>query len=115
MTYHILLLLILCNYAHWMSDFFFQTDKMALNKSSKFEWLGLHCLVYSSPFWLIDWRFGLITLISHLVIDGITSRATSYFWKKEDRHNFFVTIGFDQLLHNIVIIITIYVLQAQIL
>ena len=115
MTFEILLLLIFCNCVHWIVDFICQNDTMALNKSNLFKWLGIHCLIYSGPFWVIDWRFGLVTLISHLGIDGITSRITSYLWKKEERHWFFVMIGFDQLLHNLVMLITIYVLQAQIL
>ena len=35
----------------------------------------------------------------HFVTDAITSRITGYFWAKNDAHNFFVVIGFDQMIH----------------
>ena len=108
MTTNLLTLLILLNTIHWVFDFWYQTDQMAINKSKSFKWLGIHSLVYSIAFWFIDWRFGLVALVSHFIIDGITSRSTSYFWQKEDRHNFFATIGFDQLLHSTVILLFVY-------
>lgn len=84
---------------HFLADFIMQSNKMALNKSSSFKYLGLHGLVYSIPFLYFGFTFAIITGILHFIIDGITSRITSYFWKKENRHWFFVTIGFDQAVH----------------
>jgi len=84
---------------HFIADFICQTDKMALNKSKSFKWLGIHCLVYSIflvPFGL--W-FALANGVMHFSIDGLSSRATSYLWKNNERHWFFVVIGLDQAIH----------------
>lgn len=107
--------------AHWLADFVFQTDEMAVNKSSSNMWLGKHIGIYSLV------MFGLLCLLVpvsgpffgrqlalyviyngcwHFVTDYITSRMTSYYWKKEERHKFFVTIGFDQLVHAVTLIVT---------
>ena len=43
--------------------------------------------------------------ITHFVIDGITSRITSKLWKANNMHWFFVIVGFDQLLHALVILL----------
>lgn len=56
----------------------------------------------------MSWKFGLIAFISHLFIDGCTSRISSNYWKKDERHNFWLTIGFDQMLHQIVILLFVY-------
>jgi hypothetical protein len=84
---------------HFIADFVFQTDKMALNKSKSNKWLGIHVLVYSCPFLVFGWKFALITGCLHFVTDYFTSRGTSYLWRKEMRHWFFVLIGFDQAIH----------------
>jgi len=90
---------------HFLADFVAQNDWMAINKSQSFKALGLHSLVYSFCFLGFGLGFMLWMLLTHLIIDGITSRVTSYYWKQEKRHEFFVVIGFDQLLHNLVLIL----------
>jgi uncharacterized membrane protein len=98
-------------FCHWLFDFACQNDKMAINKSTSFKWLGIHCLVYSLwGFFLFPYLGTALTLffvgylfVTHFMIDGVTSRLTSYLWKKGDRHNFFVVIGFDQFLHYVTI------------
>lgn len=52
----------------------------------------------------ILWLF--INAIAHGTVDYVTSRVTSALWKKGDVHNFFVVIGFDQLLHVAILIYT---------
>lgn len=102
---------------HWIADFYFQTDKMAINKSTSMKWLTYHVLTYTGIFIILN-NYIILSNISilfwilfngasHWIIDFFTSKITSYFWKKEDRHNFFVTIGFDQFLHVSILIITI--------
>lgn len=91
---------------HFMGDFLFQTDSMAQNKSKSNKWLGIHVLTYMVPFILFGPLFMFINGAAHFVIDWCTSRITSYLWKKNDRHNFFVVIGLDQALHMTTLILT---------
>jgi len=89
---------------HFISDFMFQNDWMATNKSKSILALWVHSVCYALPFFIFwNMQFVVWLFITHYLIDGITSLLTSYFWKKEDRHNFFVVIGFDQWLHFIVL------------
>lgn len=92
---------------HFISDFVLQTEQMALNKSSSNYWLGLHCVIYGIPFLILGWKYALINAIAHFIIDYITSRITKYLWNKEKVHEFFVVIGFDQMLHMITLVSTI--------
>jgi len=84
---------------HWIADFVMQSDTVATNKSKNTWVLGLHCLTYSLPFVLVGWKFALLNGILHFPVDFVTSRLTSYYWSIENRHAFFVTIGFDQAVH----------------
>jgi len=92
--------------AHFVGDFVLQTDKMAINKSTSNKWLLIHLGVYTSVLLIFGLKFALVNGILHLVTDYITSRATSYLWKKGDRHNFFVVIGLDQTIHMISLYLT---------
>lgn len=101
--------------SHWVSDFVLQTHHMSTRKSSSNYYLTLHVLIYTFSTimcWslilpLIGYHittgtvmlsFGLIFL-THWVTDYITSRKTSKLYKEEKYHDFFVMIGFDQVLH----------------
>jgi hypothetical protein len=77
---------------------------MAQGKSKSVKWLSIHILVYMMPLLFFGIKFALLNAAAHWVIDFFTSRATSYLWKKQDVHNFFVVIGFDQLLHALILI-----------
>ena len=98
--------------AHWWADFTQQTDEMAIGKSSSNWWLTIHVGVYAAwltavllcfgwlwfkPFQAMVWLF--VNIILHWVTDWFTSRWTTRLWKAERRHDFFVVIGVDQLIH----------------
>lgn len=112
---------------HWLADFVFQTDKMAKGKSKNWNDLLNHTGTYS-VIWLIpiillfpkDWTtsqyvltslsFGGITFIAHTITDYFTSRLNSKLWAKGDVHNFFISIGGDQVLHYTQLLLTYYIL-----
>ena len=105
-------------FGHWVADFVFQTDEMAQNKSSSNFWLTQHVLAYTIcmafvggfifrdlihgddrefAIALVSWL--LVNLKLHWITDYTTSRINSYLWRNERRHDFFVMIGADQLIH----------------
>jgi hypothetical protein len=104
---------------HWVADFICQTDWEAKNKSTNNEALISHTSMYSIITFggLIIYAiiaatssldtisvgsillFTAVTFVTHTFIDYYTSRVNSYFWQKKDSHNFFVSVGFDQVLH----------------
>lgn len=91
---------------HFISDFILQPDWVAQNKSKNWRVLLLHIIVYSIPFLIFGWKYALINMGLHGVTDAITSRITSYLWKQEKRHWFFVVIGLDQYIHSVCLILT---------
>lgn len=118
---------------HWFADFVLQTDKQAKGKSKNWTDLLSHTFDYSLVWfivgtiysmtsniytdftylfdWWIVWKFSLITFIAHTITDYFTSRLNSKLWTKGDVHNFFVSIGFDQILHYVQLFLTYYLLK----
>jgi hypothetical protein len=104
---------------HWFADFVLQTDKQAKGKSKNWGDLLMHTGNYS-VIWLLIGSFifndinvvyfSIITFIAHTITDYFTSRLNSKLWAKGDVHNFFVSIGFDQVLHYIQLFTTYYLL-----
>ena len=99
---------------HYLADFLLQSDKMAINKSTSLKWLSIHVGVYTLT-WIIvscGWLFSypymigfiLFNGLCHWIIDFFTSRAASYYWKKEKRHEFICIIGLDQALHTFILL-----------
>ncbi len=104
---------------HFIADFVFQSNWMAIQKSKRWDALTLHVSIYSACFLWLGWRFAFVTFATHFVTDAITSRITSRLWfipyrelarsidgfwflaniDNRQRHWFFVMIGFDQLIH----------------
>ncbi len=111
MIWYVLFILIV----HWFADFVLQTHHMSTRKSSSNYYLSLHVGVYTFstivmwalvfPFTSIHvsslgiWTSFAVIFASHWITDYFTSRLTSKLYKEERYHDFFVVIGFDQVLH----------------
>ena len=94
-------------FAHWLGDWFLQNDWMALGKSKAMFPLVVHVGVVSVVLALWCWMcysgsllvfVGLNGLL-HLLTDYVTSRINGKLYQAGHRHWFFVSIGFDQVLH----------------
>jgi Protein of unknown function (DUF3307) len=120
MLYAILAIL----FIHWFADFVLQTDKQAKGKSKNWNDLLTHTAVYSGVwllvcntlilmYWLPNtfYLFAPITFVFHTATDYTTSRVNSKLWEAGKTHNFFVSLGFDQLLHHAQLFITFWVLM----
>ena len=105
---------------HWFADFILQTDEQAKNKSHSLEALTKHVLSYTIP-WMVFCLFAfkpdpagpilaiqfiIVTFSCHWVTDFFTSKINSKLWKDGKVHLFFVSIGFDQLLHFVQLLLT---------
>ena len=104
---------------HFLADFGLQTHEQAIGKGEGHDifnkQLFYHVAIYSL-IWLIassiflSWSnvliFTSITFVCHYTTDFITSRVGKPYWAKQDMHNGFVNVGFDQLLHYIQLILT---------
>ncbi len=111
---------------HFIADFVMQSHERAVGKSTSLHHLCMHAYEYSG--WMVAgliiikfavsgmagvgnilWQicyFGFITMVLHGVTDYFTSKLNKRLWESGNMHNFFVGIGFDQLLHAIQLIIT---------
>ena len=111
---------------HYIADFCLQTEYQATNKSKSWEALLDHTFIYSccwalpSLYWFAEINvyyptiFFLVTFIVHTVTDYYTSRLNKKLAVKalqtNNWHNFFVSVGFDQVLHYIQLFLTYYLL-----
>jgi len=101
---------------HWVADFVFQNDQMAQNKSTSNKWLSIHvgmytavAMLFSVSVFALGGRIMVVKVVTmwllnaplHWVTDYLTSRWSSRLYKAERRHDFFVVIGFDQLIHHV--------------
>ena len=117
-------------FIHWVADFVLQTDWQAQNKSKNnyallshtsnysLVWLLPMCLVFGKMkegattewiFWTTLY-FSMITLVVHTITDYFTSRLNSKLWSAGKVHYFFVSVGFDQVLHYGQLFLTYYFL-----
>lgn len=92
---------------HFVADFILQTDAMAKGKSKSNKWLSIHIATYSATFLVLGWRYALVNGTSHFAIDWCTSRLSGRMWRAGRTHDFFVVIGFDQLLHVAILVATL--------
>lgn len=97
---------------HWIADFVMQSDEVAKNKSSNNRVLFWHCFLYGFTFLglmlLIDiWNptFAFLLGLLHFPVDFVTSRINTNRYKAGDTHGFFVSVGFDQFIHMVTIIL----------
>ena len=109
-------------FIHWFADFVMQSDWQAKNKSKNNRALTGHVLTYSAlwipPVLLYSaitgniaiLLFPLITFVCHWITDYFTSRLNTKLWTQGDVHNFFVSVGFDQVLHYGQLFLTFYLL-----
>lgn len=116
MIYGFLILLV----THWIADFVLQTHWQASNKSKNNYALARHVASYTlllgivSAYifnnrpgrWLLIIEFVILNGLLHFITDYFTSRASSKLYAKQDWHNFFVVIGFDQLIHQFTLALT---------
>lgn len=124
--------------SHWVADFVFQTEHMALNKSTSNVALGKHVGAYTAvlgvltvvPFFsmlgatsatenaasVMDTfaAFLLLNAALHFATDFVTSRAVKLEFANENKHNGFVIIGIDQLIHHTCILLTFFWFTNQI-
>jgi len=107
---------------HWFADFVLQTDKQAKGKSKNWSDLLDHTFNYSAIFLVISFFcaaycgltilwFAPVTFICHTITDFYTSRVNSKLYEEGKNHEFFVSIGFDQLLHFAQLMITYQLLS----
>lgn len=97
---------------HWMADFVLQTDWQAQNKSKAMLPLLAHTSVYSACWLWFGWQFVLITFVAHTATDYVTSRINRSLWDAGAVHWFFVSVGWDQLLHYTQLLLTARYLGA---
>lgn len=111
---------------HFLADFVFQSSQMATNKSKSLKWLSIHVGVYGlvsitsavfislhldSYYYGFSWLAA--NIILHFAVDFFTSKITSKLWEQKNMRLFFTMIGFDQLLHNICLLGTFYILKSD--
>ncbi len=102
---------------HWYADFVLQTDEQAQGKSKSWAFLLDHTSTYSILWFLVSIAYFItyendlsialskafiftgITFVIHTITDYYTSRLNSKLWAAGKVHEFFVSVGFDQLLH----------------
>jgi hypothetical protein len=118
MIWYVLFILLV----HWFADFVLQTHHMSTRKSSSNYYLTLHVTVYTFAtvfLWALIlpllqihltfsgvWLSFIAIFAMHWVTDYFTSRWTSRLYKEEKYHDFFVVIGFDQVLHYTQLLLT---------
>jgi hypothetical protein len=93
-------------FCHWVADFICQTDWMAQNKSHDVKALIIHCLVYGAVMgtMMFNIQFGFWCFMLHVPVDFVTSKINKKLWDDKNIHWFFVSVGFDQWIHAVVLI-----------
>ena len=124
-------------FAHWVSDFVLQSHWMATNKSKNWQALLAHVATYTASMTVLMFimaillsdtviKFNMINGIIlamtpsaymawillngvlHLITDAVTSRITYKLWGRSKMHDFFVVVGFDQMIHYTCLFVTLW-------
>jgi len=98
---------------HFVSDFVLQTRKIATTKSSNPVSLLIHVGIIWAAFSPFGLRESTINALAHAVIDWNVWRGYKWIRRREDPvtfkywedHLFYTTIGFDQMLHLLTIVL----------
>lgn len=109
---------------HWIADFVMQSHWQASNKSKSNIALAHHVITYTAflgvavpgIFFRVDLPAAIFVLVNgvlHFGTDYVTSRITSKLYAKQDWHNFFVVVGFDQLIHQFTLAGTAWLLLSR--
>lgn len=117
LIYNVIILL----FFHYFADFVMQSREDAENKSHSMAHLTRHVLIYTiamTMFVGLYLRLDLVQLsftapyfyFIHWAIDYVTSKFSSNAYKKGEVSKFWCIIGFDQFLHQIHIIIYLYLI-----
>jgi hypothetical protein len=109
---------------HWLGDFVLQSHWMSMNKSKRLDALAIHVATYTATLLIasgllfgVDEIRPLALFVGingglHFVTDFVTSRITSRLWHQQREHLFFVALGFDQLIHQVTLVATVWLIFA---
>ena len=107
---------------HWVADFVLQSHWMSVNKSKRLDALSLHAVTYTGTLLVgsaLVLGLGQIALLAlfvgangvlHFITDFVTSRITSHLWCQQREHDFFVMVGLDQLVHQVTLATTLWLI-----
>src|SRR5262245_62721267 len=107
---------------HWLADFVLQSHWMAVHKSKRLDALVLHVATYTGALLLgsalvfgsrqieLLVLFAGINGLLHFATDFVTSRITSHLWCQQREHDFFVMLGLDQLIHQVTLAATLWLI-----
>jgi len=100
--------LMLIFFVHWFADWFSQPRFIGNNKSKNVWILGLHVMIYTLFMTIFGWKFALVNGAIHFVVDFISSKLTTIFYRNQKWWAFFTTIGFDSYIHHITLLVTYF-------
>ena len=117
MSTELLLFLILILLKHFIVDWVIQTDEMANEKGHKPTLLFLHGLEHAIGTFMVGIFFisvvkivmiAMMEILIHCAIDFIKSRIMGYTKWQFPEKKFLISMGFDQLLHQLTYIAFAY-------
>jgi hypothetical protein len=63
--------------------------------------------------WVLAITFAAVNGALHFATDYFTSRVASKFWAEQNWHRFFVMIGSDQLIHQVTLASTLWIMVMR--